>query len=150
MIDVELSQVVMTDPAVAPLLEGLEEEYLLRYGPNEEMSRTHTDEFDPPEGCFVVVTDGAVTAAGGGFRRHAPGTCEVKRMWTHPDYRRRGLAARVLTDLEARASKAGYRRLILETGPRQPEAIAFYENRGYRRIEYFGIYDEAHAFEFDL
>ena len=140
----------MTDPSVTPLLEGLEDEYRVRYGPNEEMSRTHADEFGPPQGCFVVVTSGAVTVAGGGFRFHSPGTCEVKRMWTHPNYRRQGLAARVLTDLEARASKSGYRRLILETGPRQPEAISFYENRGYRRIEYFGIYAEAHAFEFDL
>ena len=140
----------MTDPAVAPLLAGLEDEYQIRYGTNEELGRTHTDEFAQPEGCFVVITDGEVTAAGGGFRLHSPGTCEVKRMWTHPDYRRQGLAARVLTDLEARASKAGYRRLILETGPRQPEAISFYENRGYRRIPYFGVYAEAHAFEFDL
>ena len=140
----------MTDPAVAALLAGLEDEYEVRYGPNEEMGRTHADEFAPPEGCFVVITDGQITAAGGGFRLYSPGTCEVKRMWTHPDYRRQGLAARVLTDLEARASKAGYRRLILETGPRQPEAISFYENRGYRRIPYFGIYDLAHAFEFDL
>jgi GNAT superfamily N-acetyltransferase len=140
----------MTDPAVEPLLEGLHEEYRTRYGPNEEMGRTQAEEFAPPEGCFVVVVDGGVTAAGGGFRLHSPGTCEVKRMWTHPDYRRQGLAAQVLTDLEARASKAGYQRLILETGPRQPEAISFYENRGYQRIPVFGIYEEAHAFAFDL
>jgi GNAT superfamily N-acetyltransferase len=140
----------MTHPSVAPLLAGLDEEYLIRYGPNEEMARTHAEEFDPPEGCFVVLLHGEITAAGGGYRLHSPGTCEVKRMWTHPDYRRRGLAAQVLTDLETRASKAGYERLILETGPRQPEAISFYENRGYRRIPYFGIYEEAHAFEFDL
>lgn len=140
----------MTDPSVAPLLAGLEEEYHTRYGPNQEMGRTHAEEFVPPEGCFVVVVDGEVTVAGGGFRLHSPGTCEVKRMWTHPEYRRRGLAAQVLTDLEQRASKAGYQRLILETGPRQPEAISFYENRGYQRIQYFGIYEEAHAFAFDL
>ena len=140
----------MTDLSVVPVLEGLEEEYHVRYGPNEEMGRTRAEEFAPPDGCFVVIVAGDVTVAGGGFRRHGPGTCEVKRMWTHPDHRRRGLAAQVLTELEARASKSGYRRLILETGPRQPEAISFYENRGYRRIPYFGIYEEAHAFEFDL
>ena len=71
-------------------------------------------------------------------------------MWTHPDYRRRGLAWRVLAALEEAASAAGYRRLILETGPRQPEAAAMYARRGYRRIPVFGRYDQALAYEIDL
>ena len=103
-----------------------------RYGENVEMTRASTDEFDPPSGLFIVFMDGPVTAAGGGFRRHDTSTCEVKRMWTHPEYRRRGLAARVLTTLEDAACEAGYTRLILETGPRQPEAEAMYAARGKR------------------
>ncbi len=67
-------------------------------------------------------------------------------MWTHPHYRRRGLAVRVLDALEDGACEAGYVRLILETGPRQPEAEALYAARGYERIESYGHYPEARAF----
>lgn len=146
----ELRQVRLTDLEARPLLDGLTVEYETRYGANTEMARTHPEEFDPPAGLFLVVMDGEVTAAGGGYRRHEEGVCEVKRMWTHARYRRRGLAMRVLMALEDAARAAGYRRLILETGPRQPEAAAMYERRGYRRIDYYGPYEEALAFAVDL
>ncbi len=140
----------LTDPDVKPLLEGLAWEYEERYGSNDELSRTDAGEFDPPGGLFLVLLDGDVTAAGGGYRRHDEGVCEVKRMWTHPAYRRRGLAARVLDALEAEAAAAGYKRLVLETGPLQPEAAALYQGRGYTRIPMFGPYPEALAFETEL
>lgn len=146
----EIRRVRLDDPDAEPLLEGLTHEYDTRYGQNAEMARAHAEEFDPPSGLFVVLMDGTVTAAGGGFRRHDARTCEVKRMWTHPAYRRRGLAARVLSVLEDAAAEAGYERLVLETGPRQPEAAAFYSGRGYERIDVYGHYAEALAFGMDL
>ena len=146
----ELRRVRLGDPLVAPLLSGLHDEYHRRYGPNEEMSRTDEDEFDPPSGLFVVLLDGGETAGGGGFRFHRPGECEVKRMWVDPERRRQGLAVRVLDALEREAISAGYHRLVLETGPRQPEAVALYEGRGYARIPRYGHYPDALAFALDL
>ncbi|HAM01958.1 MAG TPA: GNAT family N-acetyltransferase [Acidimicrobiaceae bacterium] len=146
----DLRRVGMGDAEVRPLLSGLAQEYDSRYGENAEMTRASQDEFDPPSGLFVVLMDGPTTAAGGGFRRYDQTTCEVKRMWTHPAYRRRGLAARILGILEDAAWEAGYVRLILETGPRQPEAEALYVARGYDRIEFYGHYPEARAFSLDL
>jgi len=146
----ELSRVRLSDAVVAPLLAGLGEEYRSRYGTNDELSRAQTSEFDPPGGGFFVLIDVGVTAAGGGFRPHADGVCEVKRMWTNPAYRRQGLAARILDALEEAAEAAGYRRLVLETGPRQPEAAALYERRGYSRIPVYGQYPAALAFATDL
>jgi GNAT superfamily N-acetyltransferase len=147
---VEIRRVRLSDPEVAALLVGLTDEYDARYGQNVEMTRASTDEFDPPSGLFIVLMDGPITVAGGGFRRHDTSTCEVKRMWTHLQYRRRGLAVRVLDALEDAACEAGYVRLILETGPRQPEAEALYAARGYKRIESYGHYPEARAFSRDL
>jgi GNAT superfamily N-acetyltransferase len=146
----QLRQVSLTDPAAAPLLADLEVEYHARYGANDELRQSEPGEFVPPVGAFVVLLDGEVTAAGGGYRAHAPGVCEVKRMWTHPDYRRQGLAARVLGALEDLAAAAGYDHLVLETGPRQPEAAALYERRGYARIPVYGRYPEAIAFGTEL
>ena len=146
----DLRPVSVSDPLARPLLDGLEHEYRVRYGINDELSSTEETDFDPPAGGFIVFVAGEVTAAGGGFRAHAPGVCEVKRMWTHPDYRRRGLATLVLDALEQAAVAAGYRRLVLETGPRQPEAAAMYERRGYVRIPTFGRYPQALAFATEL
>lgn len=140
----------LSEAAVKPLLVGLSDEYEARYGENTEMARTTEEEFDPPSGLFVIVLDGGVTVAGGGFRRYDSTTCEVKRMWTSPGHRRRGLARLVLEALEESAAKAGYTRLILETGPLQPEAAAFYAGRGYDRIDAYGPYPEALAFSFNL
>src|ERR1700735_3973407 len=96
----EVRRIRLSDPEAEPLLVGLTEEYDRRYGENIEMTRASTDEFDPPTGLFVVLMDGSITAAGGGIRRHDADICEVKRMWTSPQYRRRGLATRVLRALE--------------------------------------------------
>ena len=126
----EIRRVRFGDDEVKPLLAGLTREYDTRYGENVEMTRATVEEFDPPCGTFVIIVDRSITASGGGFRRHDSTACEVKRMWTDPRYRRRGLASRVLEALENAAREAGYTRLILETGPRQPEAEAFYASPG--------------------
>jgi GNAT superfamily N-acetyltransferase len=146
----ELRNVSLGDPAVLPLLTGLGDEYRNRYGANDEMRHAEPADFEPPRGLFVVLVDGEVTAAGGGFREHGPGVCEVKRMWTNPGYRRRGLATRVLDALEDAAAATGYRSLVLETGPLQPEAARMYERRGYTRIPPYGRYPEALAFSVGL
>ena len=113
----EIRQVRFSDPEVESLLVGLSDEYDTRYGENIEMTRASVAEFDPPAGLFIVLMDGPTTAAGGGFRRFNESTCEVKRMWTSPLYRRRGLATRVLQSLQDAAWEIGYAYLILETGP---------------------------------
>jgi len=137
-------------PAVAPLLSGLAAHYEQLYGPNDEMAKVAAEEFEPPAGLFVAVFEHGEVVAGGGFRALAPGVCEVKRMWTREDQRRRGLASAVLGELEERAGDAGYHTVRLETGPRQPGAAALYTARGYRRIEAYGWYPQALAFERDL
>ncbi len=146
----EIRRVRLRDVEVEPLLAGLSAEYETRYGENVEMTRANEDEFDSPAGLFIVLMDGPTTASGGGYRRYTMSTCEVKRMWTSPPYRRRGLATRVLQALEDAAWEAGYAHLILETGPRQPEALELYTGRGYRRIEAYGHYPAASAFSLDL
>ena len=64
-------------------------------------------------------------------------------MYVKPDMRRRGISRVVLEELEAHARAIGYTRLVLETGTRQPEAIALYESAGYESIEPYGFYKTA-------
>jgi ribosomal protein S18 acetylase RimI-like enzyme len=126
------------------------DEYFTRYGINEEMTRAVAPEFEPPSGCFMILLDGQITVAGGGYRRFDDRTCEIKRMWTHSSYRRRGLAEQLFVNLTDRARRAGYSRLVLETGPRQPEAASLYAKLGLHRIPKYDIYPEALAFAIDL
>jgi GNAT superfamily N-acetyltransferase len=146
----QLLQVSLDDAKVVPLLASVSDEYLARYGANDEMSRAVAPEFEPPTGCFLILLDGPITIAGGGFRRFDDQTCELKRMWTASSYRRQGHAERILEALKDRAREVGYSRLILETGTQQPEAESLYLKMGLQRIEVFGHYPESHGFGTDL
>jgi len=54
--------------------------------------------------------------------------------------RGRGIAQMALAELEKWAAELGYKKCILETGKRQPEAIRLYEKSGYKIIPNYGEY----------
>ena len=104
---------------------------------------------------FVLARD-AVTGEPlgcGGLRALGDSLGEIKRMYVVPAQRRNGVAGQVLHALEGHAVELGWTTLRLETGALQPDAIAFYERHGFRRIARFGPYvaDELSVcFERDL
>jgi ribosomal protein S18 acetylase RimI-like enzyme len=61
-------------------------------------------------------------------------------MYVAPSARGRGVAKDVLAGLEDVARNRGWTRLRLETGPRQPEAVALYSGAGYHPSQAFGAY----------
>jgi polar amino acid transport system permease protein len=127
-------RVPVSDPRARPLLEELREEYFRRYGEGagEEMTRYPDEEFTPPGGgLLLLLLHGGEAVAGGAFRRYDARTAELKRIWTHSAHRRRGLARRVVAELESEAARFGYDRIHLTTGPRQPEARGLYLSTGY-------------------
>jgi GNAT superfamily N-acetyltransferase len=128
-----------TDAVVRALEAELQQEYADRYG-EPDASPVDPAEFAPPGGVFVVGFADSEPVASGGFRRHAHDVAEIKRMYVVEDRRGVGYARRLLADLESRAVSVGYRRIVLETGSRQPEAIALYESSGYQPIPSFGFY----------
>lgn len=102
-------------------------------------------EFELSHGGLFLVGYRLGQAAGCGGYRHVPdreqgATAEIKRIYVRPDLRRTGLARAILTTLEERARQAGYGRLILDVGSKQPAAHALYESAGYHRIPGFSIY----------
>ena len=84
-------------------------------------------ENDKPVGC-------------GAIKEYAPDTMEIKRMYTSPESRGKGIASSVLSELEGWASELSYEKCILETGKKQPEAIGLYEKNGYKTIPNYGQY----------
>ena len=66
---------------------------------------------------------------------------EVKRMYTSPESRGKGIATKILLELEKWTEELSYEKCVLETGKRQPEAIHLYTKRGYKKIPNYGQYE---------
>lgn len=89
----------------------------------------------------VLLREGDQAVACGAIKQFDAATMEVKRMFTRPEARGKGLAGQVLHELEQWARELGYTRCVLETGIRQPYAIRLYEKSGYVRMpENYGQY----------
>jgi SsuE family FMN reductase len=132
--DLQVHRVVVGDPRLEPLLADLTVEYGTRYGrPSEytQLTEVPQSDFLHPDGVFLILQEDGVTVAGGALRRYDAVTAEIKRVWTSHRHRRRGLARRVMAELEAAALGLGYTRIHLTTGPRQPEARNLYLGAGY-------------------
>lgn len=135
-------------PDAARLNDRVQLEYAERYGDEGDVTYLDPAMFEPPQGLYLIVYDdlGAPVATGGwrGQDRndegYADGDAELKRMYVVPEARGRGLSRRVLAALEDDAHAAGRTRMVLETGSKQPEAIALYESSGYEPCAKFGHY----------
>ncbi|SDG86814.1 Acetyltransferase (GNAT) family protein [Pedobacter terrae] len=88
----------------------------------------------------VIAYQKRLPVACGAIKPFSSTAAEVKRMFVHPDYRNKGIAAKVLHELENRATELGFDACVLETGKRQPEAIALYQKVGYHIISNYGQY----------
>jgi GNAT superfamily N-acetyltransferase len=143
-----LRAVPYDDPVARVLVARVQQEYVDRYGGPDEAA-VDPAEFVPPAGLFLVAEVGGVPAGCGAWRRHTedgatgdagPAVAEVKRVYVEPGFRRRGLAQALVAALEDSARRAGYRSVVLNSGDRQPEAIALYEAVGYVPVPGYGIY----------
>ncbi|MBO2452358.1 GNAT family N-acetyltransferase [Actinomadura barringtoniae] len=133
------------DPVAKRLVAQVQQEYVARYG-SEDETPTDPADFTAPLGHFVVGWLDGEPVACGGWRGHdgepnfLDGDAELKRMYVAERARGRGLARALLADLERSALERGRRRMVLETGINQPEAIALYTSSGYLAIPKFGFY----------
>ncbi|WP_425635990.1 GNAT family N-acetyltransferase [Algoriphagus yeomjeoni] len=88
----------------------------------------------------VVCYANGIPMACGAIKEFDKDSMEVKRMFTQPDARSKGLASRVLSELESWAAELGYKKCVLETGKRQVEAVEFYKKKGYSIIPNYAQY----------
>jgi GNAT superfamily N-acetyltransferase len=121
------------------LIDEVQQEYVRRYGGRDD-TPVDPAQFAAPDGTFLVALLDGTPIGCAGMRRHGDGTVEVKRMFVRVEHRRRGHARRMLAALEGWAREHGHRRVVLETGMAQPEAISLYASSGYLPTEGFGHY----------
>lgn len=88
----------------------------------------------------VVIYDQDLAVGCGAIKAIDSERMEVKRMYTLPESRGKGIASSVLSELENWAKELGYKYCVLETGKRMPDAIGLYQKAGYQIIENYGQY----------
>lgn len=89
----------------------------------------------------VVCYDNETAVGCGAFKYFDDGIVEIKRMFVLNQMRGKGIAKKILAELEQWAKELNYNQTILETGIRQPEAIALYKHAGYTVIPNYGQYE---------
>jgi GNAT superfamily N-acetyltransferase len=148
-LSVEIRSVGIDHPDVAELVGSAQRFYRQVYG-QADLTPLSVQEFRPPHGDFqlgyVIDPTRRAVVAGGWRSRGADeaglreGDAELKRMFVREDVRGKGCARALLASLEASAAAAGRRRIVLETGTKQPQAIGLYGSSGYEPIPKFGLY----------
>lgn len=89
----------------------------------------------------VVVAFYKENAVGcGAIKEYGSSTMEIKRMFVKDEYRSKGIATKVLIELENWTKELGFSKCILETGFKQPEAIHLYKKNNYKVIPNYGQY----------
>ena len=101
----------------------------------------------------IVAYEGTDPVGCGAMKEYQPDSMEIKRMYTLPASRGKGIASQVLAELESWAGELSYKKCLLETGKRQPEAIDLYKKNGYKQVSNYGQYagiDNSLCFEKEL
>jgi putative acetyltransferase len=148
--NITIERVVEVTPEVHDLIGELNDLLGAAYETHQRHGLSIAQLFEPNVRFFLARLDGVAVGCGGValFDDYA----EVKRMYTRPTARGRGLAKALLLTIEDEARAASKSALRLETGVHQKEAIGLYENTGFRPRGPFGPYATmpAHRIELSL
>ena len=89
---------------------------------------------------YVALFTGTTPQGCGALRELDATSAELVRLYVRPGARRQGLGRALVCYLLDEARRLGFERVRLETGVRQPAAMALYERSGFRRVAPFGAY----------
>ena len=126
------------DPAFIQLVKQLDADLAIRDGAEHSFYNAF-NKIDQIKYVVVLYKDDQPQSCGA-IKEYAPKVMEIKRMFTLPGSRGKGLASLVLKELENWAAEMLYVKCILETGKKQPEAIRLYQKNGYTLIANYGQY----------
>jgi GNAT superfamily N-acetyltransferase len=126
--------------AARALTNPLKAELLERHGRPGSGGEPPVSDFEPPVGAFLVGSVSGSDVACGGVCRYDAETAEIRRMYVVPERRGAGLSRRMLGALEDEARSFDYRRIRLETGVNQREALGLYRSAGFEEIPRYGPY----------
>ena len=126
------------NPDFIKLVKELDTELALRDG-REHAFYNQFNKIDQIKFAVVAYENNQPVGCGA-IKEYDPDTMEIKRMYTSPASRGKGIATKVLTELERWAAERAFKKCLLETGKKQPEAIALYQKNGYHLVPNYGQY----------
>jgi putative acetyltransferase len=141
MMDSSLIKTVRTDsgnPDFAALIKFLDNYLNECYGEKQGFFNQF-NKLDAIKNVVIAYSNGIAVGCGA-FKKYSDHRIEVKRMFVRQEYRRKGIAEKILQELEAWASELGFIEAILETGKGQPESQALYQKIGFSVTENYGQY----------
>ncbi len=124
------------------LLIALDADLKIRDG-EEHSFYNQFNKLDSIKHVIVAYDDNEISIGCGAIKEYKDDIAEVKRMFVSPNGRRKGIASKILIELEQWAKELSYTKCILETGVNQSEAIALYHKNGYHTITNYGQYENA-------
>jgi len=135
---IKISRTSSENPDFIALVKLLDADLEIRDGEDH----TFYDQFNKIDRIrhAIIAYDNDIPISCGAMKQFAPGIMEIKRMFTLPNHRGKGMATKILSALEKWALELSYEKCILETGKKQPEAITLYKKNGYRIIANYGQY----------
>lgn len=135
---IQLQRTNSDDKTFQLLVKELDKELAVRDG-NEHAFYAQYNKLDLIRHAVVAYFQETPVGCGA-IKEFSPEVMEVKRMYVPLNRRGQGIASLVLKELEKWAKELGYKKCILETGKKQPEAIRLYEKNGYKSIPNYGQY----------
>jgi GNAT superfamily N-acetyltransferase len=128
------------NPDFINLVKELDTDLAIRDGEDHAFYDQY-NKIDLIKHVVVAYSNGAPVGCGA-IKQYSHDITEVKRMFTNPGFRGNGIASAVLRELEKWAEESGFSKCILETGKKQPEAIALYRKNNYTCIPNYGQYKD--------
>lgn len=135
---IHLKRTDSSDPHFRTLVTALDKDLAIRDGADHSFF-AQFNKIDSIKNA-IVAHYGEVPVGCGAIKQYDEETMEVKRMYVLPEERGKGIAPAILHELEQWAKELGYKKCILETGDKQPEAIALYKKSSYHIIPNYGQY----------
>jgi len=126
------------NPDFHALIRELDQDLYQKYGHSQSELKTlnHIEDLD----TVIVVYDDDKAIGCGCFKTYNFSSAEIKRIFLRPEYRGKGIAHSLVTELELWIKESGFQKAILETGIGQPEAIRLYTKMKYQQIPNYGAY----------
>lgn len=128
------------DERFLSLVEELDYGYYQRIGDELEKYNQYNEFKDPH--IVILMMDGDDAIACASYRKFDEKSVEFKRVYVKKEYRKRGIAYRLIRELEKDVIEKGFEHSYIVTGNNNHAAIGLYEKLDYFKTDKFGQFKD--------